>query len=72
MTTELAQEQTLSQESTATELLGSLIELDPTNAEFELITADPTEDLEHAYGIGPSGPEAANACCCSSSPCCCC
>jgi hypothetical protein len=72
MTTELAQEQTLSQESTAAVLLGSLIELDPTDAEFELITADPAEDLEHAYGIGPAGPEAAKACCCCSSPCCCC
>lgn len=66
MATTLAQE-----ESTATELIGSLIELDSTDAEFELISVEPAEDLEHAYGIGPSGPQA-NSCCCSSSPCCCC
>jgi hypothetical protein len=66
MATTLAQE-----ESTATELIGSLIELDSTDAEFELISVESAEDLEHAYGIGPSGPQA-NSCCCCSSPCCCC
>lgn len=71
MATVLSPEETSSQEITATDLVGSLSKLDPMDAEFELIAADPSEDLEHAYGIGPAGPQA-NSCCCCCSPCCCC
>jgi hypothetical protein len=67
MTIILASEKALSQEFTG--LVGALSELDPTDAEFELITADPAEDLEHAYGIAPAGPQASSCCCCCS-PCC--
>jgi hypothetical protein len=71
MTTVSAQEQTMSQEFTATELVGSLIGLDSMDGEFEIITLDPVEDLTRAYGIGPAGPQASRCCCCCLCACAC-
>ena len=56
----------------ATVLLLQLSELSRVDTEFELITADPAEDPEDAYGITPAGPRASSCSSSSSSPCCCC